>query len=813
MRSITPTTFLAIFTTLLTLLITFGPVAPVAANPVSVSKRATSSYWVANIARNGTSAFLNDDTYAVYRNVKDYGATGNGNTDDTASINAAITAGTRCGQGCDSTTIKPAIIYFPPGTYKISKPIVQLYYTQFIGDAITPPTITADSSFVGIALIDSDPYESDGSNWYTNQNNFFRQIRNFVINLKPMGKTGTGIHWQVAQATSLQNIVFNMYEGTDSTQQGIFMDNGSGGFMSDLIFNGGNYGAFLGNQQFTSRNWTFNNCNTAIFMNWNWAWTLKSVTINNCAVGLDISNGGPTAQTVGSVILMDSKISNTPIAIKTSFSTAGSTPNTGGTLVVDNVDFSTNVPVAIQSYSGSTLLKGNQKIALWREGREYTGAKGSRVQDKATAPSKPAALLSSSGYFYERSRPQYESYPASSFVSVKKYGAKGDGSTDDTAAVQAAMVAVGKDTTKILYFDHGAYVVTKTIQVPANIKITGEIWPLIMAKGSFFSSETSPQPVFNVGTAGQSGAVEITDLIFETMGAAPGAIMIKWNLNSVAGASGMWDTHVRIGGSAGTQLQSDKCLKNPSVQTNGNTGCEGAFLLFWATPKSGGVYLENTWFWVADHELDRTDHGQIDIYNGRGVLIESQGGPAWLYGTSSEHSIFYNYQVNNAKNVFMGMIQTETPYFQANPKAPKPLTIGNYNWGSSSDPNWAYCESQPSLSNSTCYKSWGLRVMDSTNVFLHGAGLYSFFENYDQTCVANNDCQRNILGIKGDNTNLNMYAINTKASYNIVTYDGVGQALDLDNRNNFCGTLARWILPTSSATTSQNDADTSTETC
>jgi glucan 1,3-beta-glucosidase len=38
------------------------------------------------------------------------------------------------------------------------------------------------------------------------------------------------IHWQVAQATSLQNIQFDMVVGggTANKQQGIFMDNGSG---------------------------------------------------------------------------------------------------------------------------------------------------------------------------------------------------------------------------------------------------------------------------------------------------------------------------------------------------------------------------------------------------------------------------------------------------------------------------------------------------------------------------------------------------------------------------------------------------------
>lgn len=75
----------------------------------------------------------------------------------------------------------------------------------------------------------------------------YRQVRNFVIDITSMpATTGACIHWQVAQATSLQNIVFEMVQGgTNNNQEGIFMDNGSGGFYSDLVFNGGNYGSKL----------------------------------------------------------------------------------------------------------------------------------------------------------------------------------------------------------------------------------------------------------------------------------------------------------------------------------------------------------------------------------------------------------------------------------------------------------------------------------------------------------------------------------------------------------------------------------------
>lgn len=180
-------------------LLLFAPSPPVGAAPVAPFANSTtsieaSSYWLSSIQRQGTVAF-GDSSFKIYRNVRDYGAKGDGQSDDTAAINSAITDGNRCGLGCDSSTVTPAIIYFPPGTYVVSKPIVQLYYTQFIGDAVSLPTLKAAANFVGIAVIDSDPYTSTGANWYTNQNNFFRQVRNFVIDLTGLpATTGAGIH-------------------------------------------------------------------------------------------------------------------------------------------------------------------------------------------------------------------------------------------------------------------------------------------------------------------------------------------------------------------------------------------------------------------------------------------------------------------------------------------------------------------------------------------------------------------------------------------------------------------------------------------
>lgn len=363
-------------------------------NSIESRQTSTSSYWLSQIQRQGTIAYADDgdskpsdpSSYKVYRSVKDYGAVGDGVTDDFDAINRTMFDGGRCGSGCNSSTIQPALVYFPPGTYSISKPIVMPYYTQMVGDAVNPPTIKGSSNFEGIALIDSNPYypgisnpDGTGINWYRNQNNFFRQVRNFKVDLtgmpevNPDGVSGpAGLHWQVAQATSLQNIVFQMKpkSGTNK-QQGIYMENGSGGFMTELVFNGGAIGMAVGNQQFTTRNLTFNGCQTAILIGWDWLWTFKSLKIDNADIGIDMGsllNGNN--QSVGSVVLVDGAITNSVAGIKTSHN-ATSQPDTGGTLTVQNVDFTGTQNAIVGADGVKQILAGGAKVDLFVQGDAY----------------------------------------------------------------------------------------------------------------------------------------------------------------------------------------------------------------------------------------------------------------------------------------------------------------------------------------------------------------------------------------------------------------------------------------------------------
>jgi glucan 1,3-beta-glucosidase len=404
---------------------------------------------------------------------------------------------------------------------------------------------------------------------------------------------------------------------------------GSAGFMTDITFNGGIVGASIGNQQFTMRNLVFNNCVTAISQLWDWGWVYQGISINNCQKGIDISAGGSSAQTVGSVTLIDSSITNTPIGIITAY-TSSSSPATAGSLIIENVQL-TNVPTAIQLTGGSTVLAGttgSTTIAAWGDGHEYIPNGPNQFEGPFVANSRPASLLSGSNY-YTQSKPQYGSLPVSSFQSVRSSGAAGNGVQDDTAALQQAINAATASG-KVVFFDAGTYKVTSTLFVPAGAKLVGEAYSVIMSSGSYFNNMASPQPVVRVGNAGDSGQVQWSDMIVATQGTQAGAILIEWNLATSGTPSGMWDVHTRIGGFAGSNLQVAECPTTPSSSAV-NTNCIGAYMSMHITPSASGLYMENVWLWTADHDIDDPSNTQITIYNGRGLYIESTAGTFWLY--------------------------------------------------------------------------------------------------------------------------------------------------------------------------------------
>ncbi|RYP21256.1 hypothetical protein DL767_009308 [Monosporascus sp. MG133] len=759
-----------------------------------VTAKRAGEWWMVGMGPTGVSPFA-PKGYKVWRNVKDYGARGDGITDDTAAINRAVSEGGRCGPDCGSSTVYPAVVYFPPGTYLVSSPIIQYFNTEFLGDPLNVPTLLAASSFVGQGVITSDVYVSDDEEWYVNTANFLRSVRNFRIDIRPANPWSylCGIHWQVAQATSLENIEFYMLYESDvpgNNQQGIYMENGSGGFLADLTFVGGHFGAYFGNQQFTTSHLVFVNSVIALQVHWDWAWTMQDFIIESCGTGLIIVGGagGPksSGQGVGSLVLVDSIIANTPRGIVTTLFAENST-----SFLLQNVGFFNTGTAITDDSTGKTILAGGDKVTVdnWGFGRVTDATTASGQTSFANGVRIPVmkrnAALVGDAYdgqapnFFTRRRPGYLDIAANKVMNVKALGAVGDGVTDDTNVLNSILEGAA-NTSSVVFFPYGIYLVTDTLRAPVGSRIIGQAWSQIMGTGDKFADETQPRAVLQVGKTGDVGIVEITSMMVTVKGPTAGAVVIEWNVaESSLGGAGMWDTHVRIGGAAGSDLSVENCPTKTGII---NHRCKAASLLMHLKPKST-AYLENVWLWTADHDLDKSTLDQVDIYSGRGLLVESD--KAWLWGTSVEHSVLYQYQFSNTKNVVMGMIQTESPYFQPVPKAPLPFATGLF----PNDPTFTSCVG---TSSTRCAVSWAVRIIDSSSIYVLGAGLYSWFVDYNQDCLDTEDCQERGVEVQ-QSSDVWIYNLCTKAIQEMVSPLGSTPTYARDNVNGFLASVLAWL--------------------
>ncbi|CEI63499.1 unnamed protein product [Fusarium venenatum] len=719
-------------------------------------------YWTVDMPQLGLAPYAPKGYKAsVRRNVKDFGTKGDGKTDDTAAINRAISDGQRCGPECGASTKVPAY-----------------YNTQFLGDVSQEhnvPTILAASSFVGLGVITSDVYITDDQQWYLNTANFLRSIRNFKMDIRLTNPTAyvCAIHWQVAQATSLENIEFYMLYNSEvpsNTQQGIYMENGSGGFMADLTFVGGNFGAYFGKQQFTTSHLVFVNCNTAVQVHWDWAWTMHDYVIESCGSGLVVVGGAggleSSGQSVGSLILVDSIIANTPKGIVSSLVGENST-----SFLLQNVGFFNVKQSVTDATKNKVLVAGGNEVVLksWGFGqiKNATSDTGFFVNgDNIPAMNRSKSLLGSQydklqPNLFSRRRPKYYDEPK-----------------NDTIVLNSILSGAA-NTSSIVYFPYGVYIVTDTLRVPIGSRIIGQAWSQIMGKGSNFQNELKPRAVVQVGRRGDVGIIEIQDIMFTVNGATAGAVVVEWNAREATqGSVGLWDSHIRVGGAAGSDLQYTNC---PKLFGSVNPKCKAASTLFHLTPGSS-AYLENAWNWVADHDLDRKNRDQVDVYVARGMLIESD--LAYLWGTASEHCFFYQYQLSNASNILMGMIQTETPYYQPTPQAPKlfEASVGLF----ANDPTFKECK------DDRCRMSLAVRILDSTAVYILGTGLYSWFYNYKQDCVKTQNCQTKGFEVE-ESYDLWVYNLCTKAIIEMVSPLNSTPTYARDNVNGFLSSILAWL--------------------
>lgn len=132
------------------------------------------------------------------------------------------------------------------------------------------------------------------------------------------------------------------------------------------------------------------------------------------------------------------------------------------------------------------------------------------VSSTTTSSAEPPATLRSARLF------DFPHWEMAGLTNVKDYGATGNGYTDDSAAIAAAITAADATAEKILFFPGGDYVVRQTFDIPGDMKVFGvhlSYSRLVVREAvtGVFDSDSSPSPIFRTANSA-TAAPMICDL-------------------------------------------------------------------------------------------------------------------------------------------------------------------------------------------------------------------------------------------------------------------------------------------------------------
>ena len=392
-------------------------------------------------------------------NVKNFGAKGDGVTDDTAAINRAIAASTPP-ENTGNYWGQAKIVYFPSGTYLISGPLIKTdgsgnptYGMVLIGESETTTTIKLEADAPGFgnpakplgmihptadAAYGYSPEPGDGNDAYQNT------IQDMTIDIGRGNAGAIGIDYLANNLGAIRNVTVNAPRGEGVT--GIRMTRPLMGpaLLENVTVNGFSVGLDVANLQY--------------------ALTLDHVRLfGQTVAGLrnaqnQIAANDLTAATAGPAIVnssADGEIVLNHAVLRSWRGQHGPIVSNNGTIVFRNRNWVEDY----ESFTGSRL-PGNVVSGMWTPKGFVNGASGSF---RTATP-----ILDTPPTFRQ---------PMSQWVSVEQYGAKPSadftdlndnvpGPTDAAAGIQAAMNS-GAAT---IYFPHGVYYISQPITIPATVQ-------------------------------------------------------------------------------------------------------------------------------------------------------------------------------------------------------------------------------------------------------------------------------------------------------------------------------------------------------
>jgi sugar lactone lactonase YvrE len=579
------------------------------------------------------------DAAAYYFSGERYG---DGSTDATAALQEAINK--------LKSERNYGILFIPEGRYLISNPLHVPPAIRLIGYGTRRPEFILGGSTPGYQDADAENYilwftgrmvEGDARPSDANPGTFYSAVSNIDFRIGDGNAGAVALRTHYAQHGFVSHSVIHIGSGKAGISQ-------VGNEIENVEFRGGAYGILTGP---TSPSWPmmmvdthFEGQRRAAIRSHNSGLTMVNLHARNVPVVFEIEEEATDRLFLEQGLLENVRDAAIVINSRESALTQINILDT----------YARNVPVFARFRGPADDVKGAGDAYLVREfthglvvrnlasdSKFETIVDFVRQSDFAISDRMPSAL--------ERNVPALP--PTEEWVSVKNFGATGDGETDDTAAIRRAIMG-----NRVVYFPQGWYRVTDTITMEPDTRLVGlHPWAtqlIIHDSEPAFSGFGGPKPVLQSSEGG--------DGVLNGIGISTGAynyraVGLKW----MAGAESLVND-VKFVGGHGTMLppgmprrfQPRRGISKPEepVYDRGmDQAWDNQFWSLWVTNRGGGTFKD---IWTAN------------TYATSGMLVSNTTTPGRIYAMSIEHHVRGEVRFDGVENWKMYAFQFEEEYIE-----------------------------------------------------------------------------------------------------------------------------------------------------
>jgi sugar lactone lactonase YvrE len=561
-------------------------------------------------------------------------AVGDGKADDTGAVQKAIDAARdKTGHG---------LVFLPSGRYRLTRSILVPPGVRIFGVGKTRPTFVLGANTPGfqegvgtmVVFTGGDQYQvgdipvpvptvrpATAKVRDANSGTFYSSMANIDIEIGEGNPAAAGVRFRMAQHAFLRHMDFRLGSGFAGVYQ-------AGNIMEDVHFHGGRYGIVTEKTspawQFTLVDSTFDGQRDAAIREHEVDLTLVNVAIRNTPIGIEIDKG--YSDSLWGKNVRFENVSKAGVVISAE-------DNVFTQVGFDNA-VASNTPVFARFRDSGKTVDGKgrtYRVGSFTYGLTLPGL-GQMGEYEALSDITPLKALPAATPAL-RSLP-----PMAEWTNVKTLGAKGDGATDDTAALQKAI-----DTHRVLYLPTGFYMVSDTLKLKPDTVLIG----LHPALAQLVIPDNNPGhvgvgPVKPILETPKGGDNIVSGIGLFTGRVNPRASALLWR----SGEQSLV-TDVKIMGGGGTPTSDGKPLGVAQARS-GDPVADGRwdaqYPSIWVTDGGGGTFA-NVW--------------SPNTFASAGFYISDTKTPGHIYEVSVEHHVRNEFVLDNVENWEFLAPQTE----------------------------------------------------------------------------------------------------------------------------------------------------------